>query len=212
LRACRGSFTSDLQRIIDAGCNIAEKDANGWNCLFYSVLYSHKPGSSFDIEKLQYLLSIFDDIYATDTQGRTIFDLVDNDQDSGSDSYCRDLWYYALERAGIDVSSHLVQHPRVPSYSMWIWDEYTPEHYHALKHLEYWDEDNFRSQMDRLLQEIPLNDEEALEMERLQREEVNKWKTFEMDQLGREGPERSFNDHSKSNTGSEAAITWMNDE
>jgi hypothetical protein len=175
LDACRWashSFKLILQRIIDAGCNVAEKDSAGQNCLFHGVNGSSYPENSDDFEKLQYLLSIFDDIYATDTQGRTIFDLVDNSPDHVYGSYQRDLWYCALERAGIDVSSHLVQHPRVSYYKTRKYSEYTPEHYHALKHLKSWDRFNFRSQMDRLLQEIPLDEDEALEMERLQRKKL----------------------------------------
>ncbi|GAB7325794.1 hypothetical protein MBLNU13_g09883t1 [Cladosporium sp. NU13] len=179
LNACRNSYSSApwiLQILKDAGCNIAEKDHRGWNCLFITVLSSIQPGYSHEFEKLQYLLGIFDNIHARDTNGRTIFDYVDDVQeDDYCGSYSRDLWYCALKRAGIDVSSHLAQHPRVPSYKMRGHFEYTPEHYHALKHLQSWDEDNFRSQMDRLLQEIPLDEDEALEMERMRREEAS-WK------------------------------------
>lgn len=153
---------SILRKLKVAGCNIAERDDNGWNCLFRSVLGSFYPESSYEFQILQYLLSVFDDIYARDKAGLTTFDHIDNEIHGISRGYRRDLWYCALERAGIDVSSHLVQHPRVPSYNGW----YTPEHYHALKHLEFWDRKNFRSQMDRLLQEIPLDEDETLEMER----------------------------------------------
>jgi hypothetical protein len=103
-----------------------------------------------------------------------IFDRVDNGQDDHNGSYRRDLWYCTLERAGIDVSSHLAQHPRVPSYQEVTFHEYTPEHYHALKHLQSWDHSNFRSQMDRLLQKIPLDEDEALEMERLRRKRLER--------------------------------------
>jgi hypothetical protein len=175
LSTCRyapNSSRSNLQRLINAGCDIAEKDDNGWNCLFHGLYLVGEPDTSYELERLRYLLSIFDDIYATDTQGRTIFDLVDNSPDHVYGSYQRDLWYCALERAGIDVSSHLVQHPRVSYYKTRKYSEYTPEHYHALKHLKSWDRFNFRSQMDRLLQEIPLDEDEALEMERLQRKKL----------------------------------------
>ncbi|GAB7325793.1 hypothetical protein MBLNU13_g09883t2 [Cladosporium sp. NU13] len=166
----------DGTTLLHVSCNIAEKDHRGWNCLFITVLSSIQPGYSHEFEKLQYLLGIFDNIHARDTNGRTIFDYVDDVQeDDYCGSYSRDLWYCALKRAGIDVSSHLAQHPRVPSYKMRGHFEYTPEHYHALKHLQSWDEDNFRSQMDRLLQEIPLDEDEALEMERMRREEAS-WK------------------------------------
>lgn len=167
------SFRPTLQRIIDAGCSFAEEDdVQGRNCLFHVVLGSIHPEKSWEFEKLQYLLSKFDDIYARDAEGRTIFDHVDGVQPHYLDSYRRDLWYCALERAGIDVSSHLAKHPRVPSYKTTKYGQYTPKHYHALKHLHSWDEDNFRSQMDRLLQELPLDEDEALEMRRLQRKKL----------------------------------------
>jgi hypothetical protein len=199
LDACRWashSFKLILQRIIDAGCNVAEKDSEGQNCLFHGVNGSCYPEKSYDFEKLQYLLGVCDDIYATDAQGRTLFDHFDDIEDKYCGSYRRDLWYCALERAGIDVSSHLVQHPRVPSYTMERYEEYTPEHYHALKHLKSWDRFNFRSQMDRLLQEIPLDEDEALEMERLQR------KKSEMD----------FDDESESDEESERVSEWESDD
>jgi hypothetical protein len=77
----------------------------------------------------------------------------------------RDLWYCALERASIDIRDHLTSHPRIAVHDTTISNRYTPEHYHALRHLQSWDESNFRSQTDRLLQEIPLNKEESREME-----------------------------------------------
>lgn len=170
-QACK-SAPSILQRLVDAGCDIAEKDDRGWNCLFHSVSESRQPEASYEFEELRYLLSIFDDIYARDAKGRTLFDHVDESQGDIHGSYRRDLWYSALERSGIDVSLHLVQHPRVPSYKMRKYGEYTPEHYHALKHLQSWDRYNFRSQMERLLQDISLDEDEALEMERLRRKKL----------------------------------------
>lgn len=166
-----------MHKLVNAGCDIAEKDDDGWNCLFHSVLSSDQPDASYEFERLQYLLSIFDDIYARDASGGTIFDHLGNYQQYKLyGTYRRDLWYCALERAGIDVSSHLAQQPRVPSYRIErtpIYSyRYTPEHYYALKHLRSWDEDNFRSQMDRLLQEVPLDEDEALAMEQLRRERV----------------------------------------
>lgn len=158
----------------DAGCDVAETDDDGRNCLFHSVLglEFRSPDFSYDFEQLVYLLSIFDDIHAKDAKGHTIFDHLKNKQDDSYGSYRRDLWYCALERAGIDVSSHLVRHPRVPSYTMRSWVRYTPEHYHALKHLQSWNYKNLRAQMDRLLEEIPLDEDEALEMEGLRQEKL----------------------------------------
>ena len=126
--------------------------------------------TSHDFEKLQYLLSKFDDIQAKDYEGRSIFDHVDNLLDLHVGSYHRDLWYCALKRAGIDVSRLVANQCSTPAYTK----EYTPEHHHALKHLQSWDEDNFRSQMDRLLQEIPLDEDGVLEMERLRLSKARK--------------------------------------
>jgi hypothetical protein len=173
------SAPSILRRLQMEGCSITERDSRGFNCLFMSVLYSRTPYASHDLERLEYLLGVFGDICARDAKGRTLFDFVDSFQEDGS--YMYDLWYCALQRVGIDVSSHIAQHPRIPRYGHIANNHddsyrddyiYTPEHYHALKHLQSWDVSNFRSQMDRLLQEIPLNEEEAREMERLPEMEI----------------------------------------
>jgi len=171
LQACTyvpHSCPSVLQRFVDAGCDIVEKDHRGYNCLYHSVFNSNHCETSEQLERLQYLLSIFDDIDARDTEGRTIFDHVDDaiDGDYPLRGYQRDLWYCALERASIDISHHVANHPRKPIYDY----RYTPEYYHALKHLQSWNVSNFGSQMDRLLQEIPLDEEEAREMERVEME------------------------------------------
>ena len=61
---------------------------------------------------------MFDDIHARDAEGLTIFDHIDYLPDCLYGGYRRDLWYCALERAGIDVSFHLVENPSVPSYKI----------------------------------------------------------------------------------------------
>ena len=76
-----------------------------------------------------------------------------------------------------------------------------PEHYHALKHLQSWDEDNFRSQMDHLLQEIPLDEDEALVMELLRRKD--RW----LKRLRRAHPEIYSDEESDSDDQSE--MSWQ---
>lgn len=128
------------------------------------------PFSSRQLEALLILLSVFKDIYARDNDGCTVFDHVDGMGSPRPSSYVRDLWYCALDRAGFDVSQHLIHHPRTPTYTL----HYTPEHYHALKHLDSWNKDNFRSQMDGLLEEIPLSREESMVMQATQEEEPSR--------------------------------------
>jgi hypothetical protein len=156
-----------LQKLHSLGCKASGTDRHGWNCLFLSIMKPHNPATSDDLEELQFLLGVFDNVYAQNAKGYTIFDLVSQFSFS---SYQRDLLYCALERADIDLNDHLThhRHPRIAVYETitnpcWY---YTPEHYHALKHLQSWDQSNFRSQMDCLLQEIPLDEEESREMER----------------------------------------------
>ena len=76
-----------------------------------------------------------------------------------------------------------------------------PEHYHALKHLQSWNSSNFRSQMDRLLQEILLDEDEALEMERLRREKSK------LKRLRRAHPEIYSDEESDSDDQSE--MSWQ---
>jgi hypothetical protein len=166
-----------LRKLHASGCKISEVDRNGYNCLFLSIMHSYSPIDSREFERLQFLLSVFDRVYAQDVEGCTIFDLVNGRKKIAHwlGSYPRDLLYCALERAGIDISDYLARHPRIGVYETTYMDEYTPEHYHALKHLQSWNVSNFRSQMDRLLQEIPLDEEESLEMERIL-EEREEWR------------------------------------
>jgi hypothetical protein len=158
---------SALQSLHRLGFKTSGTDSHGWNCLFMSIMNSCDPSTSDDFERLQFLLSVFDDVYAQDFKGCTIFDLV-NDDTCSPGSYRRDLWYCTLERAGIDISHRVVDQASIAVHSAALGNcKYTPEHYHALKHLRSWDPSNFRSQMDRLLQEIPLDEDESREMERI---------------------------------------------
>jgi hypothetical protein len=172
LFASEKGSSSALQKLHKLGCKTSGTDLNGRNCLFLSIMNSEKPNTSDDFEKLQFLLGIFDNISAQDAQGCTIFDLVNGDTSRlfSPGSYQRDLLYCALERVGIDISDHLTQYPRIGLYKSSTYGQYTPEHYRALNHLQSWDDTNFRSQMDRLLQEIPLDEEESRGMESVREE------------------------------------------
>ncbi|KAM0717426.1 hypothetical protein Q7P37_007278 [Cladosporium fusiforme] len=169
LYACnQDSSVTLLQKLQAEGCSAKETDEEGWNCLFHCVLSARGPSSSSDLERLRFLLSVFGDVDATDMDGRTIFDHVDSMADDFFRGYRRDLWYYALFREGIISNERIAQHTRTAAYVARVDFIYTPEHYHALKHLDSWDWSNFRSQMDRLLEEIPLSEEDSLEMRRIE--------------------------------------------
>jgi hypothetical protein len=152
-----------LKRLHSSGCKTSGTDPRGWNCLFMCIMNTFDSLTSRDLDKLEFLLSVYDDIHARDYEGHTIFDLVNKDinKPPWGEYYRRDLWYCALQRASIDISNHLARHPRIAAYS----HIYPREHYHALKHLQSWDRSNLRFQMDRLLEEIPLDEEEYLEVE-----------------------------------------------
>lgn len=167
-----------LQKLLDLGCKTSGVDPRGRNCLFRTILASRTPSGSRDFERLHFLLSVFGDIYAQDAKSRTIFDLVDGEDHDTFGSYRRDLWYCALERAAMDVSHHLSRHPRKSAYRSDGLSSYTPEHHHALKHLQSWNESNFRSQMDCLLRDIPLEEGDAEKMER-----IRDWEREWMDDL-----------------------------
>jgi hypothetical protein len=179
LLASERHSVSELRMLHNLGFTTSGTDHRGWNCLFMSIMSFYDPSTSEFFEKVQFLLGVFDDVYAQDIEGRTIFDLVNEDRsDSYSQtSYRRDVWYCALERAGIDVRDYLTRHPHIAVRKSSFREAYTPEHYHALKHLQSWDESNFRSQMDRLLEEIPLEEEESHEMERIR--ELERLQTME---------------------------------
>jgi hypothetical protein len=190
---------STLQKVYNLNCKTSGTDRQGRNCLFLSVLGSDNPSTSDQFKRLLFLLDVSGDIYAQDAKGYTIFDILEKtrpeDEDLGS--YQSDLLYCVLERAGIDVSDHRTRHPRIAVYSgMGGWRAYTPEHYHAMKHLQSWDESNFRSQMDHLLQEIPLDEEESREMDRVREmERIQKMELYERWRTEQERYERRRTEH-----------------
>ena len=166
LMACKKSrFLNPytLQRLIDAGADIAETDNLGWNCLFQCIAYASFPDSAQEFKALRGLLAIFDDIHATDNWGINIFSYVNEQeewinrhyQDCGS--YRQDLWYCALKRSGLDVRYDLAPCERIARYTRW----YTPKHYLALCHLDFWTINDLNDQVDHLLLEYPMTEEEA---------------------------------------------------
>lgn len=130
-----------LQALVQAGAIIAEVDEVGWNCLFHCVLNSHMFWHSKEFEALKYLLNVFDDIFACDTGGLSIFDHVAQSRVHRREffaghygSYIQDLWYCALYRSGLSLRLKIPPPPLGP-----IFDEcYTPRHYRALLYLNTW--------------------------------------------------------------------------
>lgn len=177
LLACRESRFLDpdvLQRLIDTGADIAEVDNFGWNCLFQCVAFACFPGSAKEFKALRSLLAVFDDIRATDLLGIDIFSYVNEQEewpillDPDDGSYGQDLWYCALKRSGLDARYDIAPCARIARYT----SSYTPKHYLALCHLDFWNSDDFDSQVDLLLLEYPMTEEE---METTKRLEEGDW-------------------------------------
>jgi hypothetical protein len=164
--ACKASYLLNpdvLQRLADTGADVAEVDNHGWNCLFQCVAYACNPVTAKDFKALLSLLVLFDDILATDIRGIDIFSYVNEEENWGSDeirdcgSYRQDLWYCALKRSGLDVRYDLAPCERIARYTRW----YTPKHYLALCHLDFWTINDLNDQVDHLLLEYPMTEEEA---------------------------------------------------
>jgi len=127
-----------LEILVQAGAMIAEVDENGWNCLFKCVVLSARPRHSNEFEALRYLLTIFKDIFARDVKGRSIFDIVVNDETGRDDcygSYRQDLWYCALYRSGLAQRSNI---PLPPPGSLKLDTYYRPALYRTLLYLDTW--------------------------------------------------------------------------
>jgi hypothetical protein len=140
--ACSNAYTIVspwiLQILVQAGVVITEVDEDGWNCLFECDMNARDPSTSAELEALQYLLTIFDNIFACDSYGFTIFDNVTQDEAySGRiwGSYRQDLWYCALYRSGLASRFDIPPPPPGPVLS----SSYTIQHYRALLRLDIWD-------------------------------------------------------------------------
>jgi hypothetical protein len=159
--ACSNAYTiispRILQILVQAGVAITEVDEDGWNCLFECVMYSRDPSTSAELEALQYLLTIFDDIFACDPSGFTIFDNVTQDVAHRQriwGSYRQDLWYYALYRSGLASRFDIPPPPPRPVFN----SRYTIQHYRALLRLDVCD----FGIKDECISEYPLVDKDAL--------------------------------------------------
>lgn len=175
LIACKASWCIKpyiLHRLVDEGANVAEVDGFGWNCLFQCVAWATAPDFANEFRALRNLLAVFDDIYATDHQGVDIFSYVNEEKEWAVDithdcgSYRQDLWYCALKRSGLDARYDIAPCARIARYT----PDYTPLHYLALSHLDFWTVDDPEVQLDRLLLEHPMTEEEMQVMKRLEEE------------------------------------------
>lgn len=127
-----------LKVLVEAGVDIAEVDDEERNCLFQCVGSAMSPLRSDEFEALRYLLTVFDDIFARDIEGGTVFHLASNASIVGplsTGSYKQDLWYCALYRSNVPLGVNIPPPPPGPLFSCW----YTKEHYRALLYLESWD-------------------------------------------------------------------------
>ena len=127
-----------LRLLVEAGSIVAEVDDHGWNCLFQCVSGSRKPSSSRDFEALQYLLTVFDEIFARDNFGMNIFGEVRHYRhrhEGRKGSYREDLWYCALYRSRLPLTLNIPAPPMPPLFT----SEYQSQHYRALLYLDTWD-------------------------------------------------------------------------
>jgi len=155
---------------VDRGVNIRETDGYGFNCLFAFMSRAKKPSTAKEFRAIQYLLSIFDDIYALDATGNDVFTYVNEHRDwPGSytephnecGSYRQDLWYCALARSKLDIRHDVQPCNRLARYT----EYYTPKHYLALCYLDdwiWWNEALFEKQIQPVLQKHPLSEHEEL--------------------------------------------------
>lgn len=119
-----------LDRLISVGCNVAEVDVSGWNCLFHCVLNASTPDFSQELQALIHLLGHFHDIGAKDYAGMTIFDYV-RDTSGIYGSYRRDLFTTALARVESGGDEPSIQ------YAVYT-PIYLPEHHLAMRYLHSW--------------------------------------------------------------------------
>jgi hypothetical protein len=129
-----------LQLLIEAGANAAEVDEDGNNCLFNCVLMARHPADSTELEALRFLLTVFDDIHARDSNGYSIFDSVmvqDWTSLPSTGSYQQDLWYCAIYRSGLSSRVEVPPPPSRPVFGA----RYELEDYLSLLYLDNWNID-----------------------------------------------------------------------
>lgn len=155
---------------------VAEVDDDGWNCLFKCVGHSSCAEISNEFEALRYLLTMFEDIYARDWQGRTIFDVVADPTSLPIErlgSYRQDLWYCALFRSGLAQRFNIPLRP-----GRLIFDHgYRANHYRALLYLDTWRIDK----KDQPIIDYSLADKDALsERQREAAPGLREWNTSDL--------------------------------
>jgi hypothetical protein len=126
-----------LQVLVEAGAKITDVNSHGSNCLFKCVMRAGIPSSSAEFEALQYLLTVFDDIFARDAYGEDLFKLAHYctyHRPNRLGSYYEYLLYCALYRSGLALSDGIPPPPMRPLFS----PEYTVQHYRALLYLDTW--------------------------------------------------------------------------
>ncbi|GAB7326433.1 hypothetical protein MBLNU13_g10445t1 [Cladosporium sp. NU13] len=129
-----------LQLLVESGVTVAEVEDDGQNCLFKCVSDVSHPRLSKEFEALQYLLTVFEDVFARDKTGMNIFDMVETDKIQPFDptmeigSYKQDLWYCALYRAGLSRRLGIPPPITKPVFG----SRYTIQHYRALLYLDTW--------------------------------------------------------------------------
>jgi hypothetical protein len=196
LYACMVAIPDILQRLLAAGCSVAEtyvedparavdefyrsgwrideRCTSGWSCLFFVVLHAQRPECSAESESLRILLGAGADPFLRDAKGFTIFDYVNDDVSFEFTGYRRELWYNALTRAHIHID-HLVKPGQKISMSPVYSDSFTPTHCRALRHLESWEENDFQSQVDKLLGDISWSEEETEAFRRVENLTAEGW-------------------------------------
>lgn len=172
LTTCIIALPDVLRKMLLSGCDIAEtyvqpcdrtnKEGykSGWNCLFFLVLHASRPESSAEFQGLQILLGAGADPFLSDADGYTIFDYVGDDKSSRHGQYQRDLWYSALQRAGIRFDR--IMKPDQTGQVLPVYDRsYTPIHGRALRYLDSWTKDDIKSQVHEVSSKIPWSEDEA---------------------------------------------------
>lgn len=164
-----------LHVLVQAGAMVAEVDDEGFNCLFKCVTRASGPGISNEFEALRYLLTIFQDVFARDYRGRTIFDVVADPgrPDDFCGSYKQDLWCCALFRSGLARRFNIPLRP-----GRLIFDDlYRKDHYRALLYMDTWGIEG----VEQPIPDFSLDDKDALsEEDREAAPGLREWNTSDL--------------------------------
>lgn len=207
-RACRNALflpsPKVLEALVKAGSLIAEIDEYDWNCLFHCVQRSFFPNQSAEFAALRFLLTVFNDIFAQDRDGFTIFDHVSlaNGQ---CGSYRQDMWYCAIYRSGLDSRFGILPPLSPPTFT----SDYTIGKYRAMLYLDTWDFGGFGQ----LMSDYPLANRSPLSpQEREQAPAFYQWDASNLAMM----EERALSAHTlelestdeSSSESSESMIEW----